>query len=165
MKLLRSYLTYNFTPSAASVKHYVSCVEYFMKINHCPKCEKKAFSSLNQIFVEKPYITCQNCGAAVNHSIPHLITPNVVVLAILFLSINFLRDAKDYEIYIFLATLGALWISSIVVFTPLKVVSPQQYKAVYPKKSGGKKSVLWCQSPIVWLGIPIVIGILYGLFA
>lgn len=135
-----------------------------MKINECPVCHRKAFSKFNQIFVEQACITCENCGAQVNHSIPYFIAPNIIALIALSFSLELLREMKAQWVYFYLGTLVLLWLSSILFLTPLKEIKSQEIKSDFPKKSGGENPLKWYYSPVVWLGIPIALAILYGLF-
>lgn len=134
-----------------------------MKINECPVCHRKAFRKFNQIFVEQACITCENCGAQVNHSIPYLVAPNIITLVALSFSLEYLREMKAQWVYFCLAILVLLWLSSILFLTPLKEIN-SKLKPNPPQKSEGGRALKWYCSPVIWLGIPIALAIFYGLF-
>lgn len=134
-----------------------------MKINLCPVCHRKAFSKLNQIFVEQAFITCQNCGAHVNHRIPHLIAPNIVALIALSFSLEFLREMKELWVYLYFVILALLWVAGVLFFVPLREVASPELEQDLPKQSGGNHSLKWFHTPFIWLGIPVALAVLYGL--
>ncbi len=123
----------------------------------CPSCGNRAAKSISYFFSEQEDHACQSCGARIEHSTLHFLASLLVCCAVSILVVLQFRGSPDWLIYLIgLAGLAAICIS-FFVFVPLVVKKPE--KVVSPQSG----SISIWQSPLIWLGLPVLIFILIGL--
>ena len=121
-----------------------------VKSKQCPKCKKQAFESPWKIPRHAASIKCDCCGADLRPTLWGGILFLVPLLA------SFLMIVSDLNSLVIIAVQGILIFLSFVClyyFVPLV--------EIIEKKPG---PIFWYTSPVLWIGIPVIIVTLYGIF-
>lgn len=123
----------------------------------CPSCGNRAAKSISYFLSEQEDQVCQGCGTRLEHSVLHFLASLITCCGVSIFVLAQFRGSPDWVAYALgLAGLGALCIS-FLVFVPLIEKKPEKATA-----SQVDCIKIW-QSPLIWIGLPVLIFILIGL--
>ena len=125
-----------------------------VRSNICPACKAKAITSLSQLW-EDDCIVCANCGERCDHSSLVFVLIALTILA-LYLWAVFSLSEPDLQSVVFV-TLGMFttWFAAIFFFVPLVAIKEKE-------PSLSPTEIKWYQSPVFWLGIPVIVLIIWS---
>jgi hypothetical protein len=136
-----------------------------MKFKECPYCGKSAFESIWKLISESEDrsdrtagFKCQNCSGITDHSRIKLAL-SLFPQLLLFIGVLYFFPTENFWHVIGLIVLCLILTTLLVAnFVPLVKIK-ERALAVQ-----NTSPVAWKKSPILWLGVPVLLLILYGLF-